>query len=183
MGGNIMKNYELYENGMDRLEKIIAYANNEQQRFIPKIYLIAGLSSLVVSEFQIYSNLGDNLFVTSLNTFLLGVVLSQAFYCIDDYKRQKNSIKKLDEIVRRLNENNIEITKEELLNGLLGVDIIGDEIRLTNVLLGKKAIIRRSDIETVFVDKDKFIDITDIINESTLTKRQSRKYRNSKQNK
>lgn len=180
-----MKKYKLYENGMDRLEKILTMSNqvNEEPSFVHKIYLMAGLSSLVVSEFQLCSNLGDNLFVTSLNNFLLGIVIGQAFHCINNNKNKKNSIKKLDEIVRRLNENNIEITTEELLNASLDFDLIGDEFHLTNVLLGEKSIIRLSDIETVFVDKDEFIDITDIINESTLTKRQSRKYRNSKQNK
>lgn len=70
-----------------------------------------------------------------------------------------------------------------MLHAFLIKEQVGDDVKTTNLLLGKGVITKMSDIETVFIDQDNFIDVTDIINDVTLTKRQRKKYINSKQNK
>lgn len=178
-----MKKYKLYENGMDRLGRLVDYANLENRSQNPKINLASILSYWTLTGAQQIFNFEDNLFANILKIGLLGIMTSQAFYGINDIKNVVSSRKKIDEIVKRLNDINIDITKEDLLHAFLIKEQVGDDVKTTNLLLGKGVITKMSDIETVFIDQDNFIDVTDIINDVTLTKRQRKKYINSKQNK
>lgn len=177
-----LKKYKLYENGMDRLGKIINYANFKDCSCNTKVNWASIASFWTINGAQLIFDFEDNLFVNILKGGLLAIMTSQAFCGINDMKNVVSSRKKIKEIVKRLNDFNIDVTKEDLLHAFLIKEQVGDDVKITSLLLNERIITRIDDVETAFMDKDNFIDITDIINDATLTKRQRKKYNNSKQN-
>ncbi len=150
-----------------------------------KLFWSLWASDVGIGLVKFYFGVFDNKIINIVHYLVRVAAWGEIFLGIYDLARKSSSTKKLNELCDYLNEKGIyfDITGEEEHIDVDQIEDLNNNVIVTIKGPDDKRIVSENDDVITYYDADRQIDITDGVKKCLLSKRQYKKYINSKQNK